>query len=92
MIKRSVKLLALVLALVPATGCFMSPRTANELGRMAFVTAVVAANVAILASHDAHYHGYGCGHQHRYRDGRWVYYYEDRWEYHEQGRWYYYAN
>ena len=70
----------------------MSPRTAAGLGRVALATTIVAAQVALLASHDAHYHGYGCGHYHRYHGGRHVYYYQDRWEYYEGGRWYVYVD
>ena len=80
--------------LLGQTGCFMSPRTASGLAHAAFVTAVVAANVAVVASHDAHYHGRGCGHHHRWHDGRVVYYYGGHWEYydHSGGNWYYYVD
>jgi hypothetical protein len=88
MMKRWLLTAGLLLSLIPASGCFMSPRTAAGLGNLALATAVIAAEVAILSSHDAHYHGYGCGHHHRYHGGRTVYYYQDRWEYYEGGSWY----
>ena len=90
--KRTLMLAGLVLALGQTTGCIMTPRAASGLARAALWTAVVAANVAIIASHDAHYHSYYCGHHHSYRDGRYVYYYQDRWEYYEGGSWYYYTD
>ena len=94
MLKRGFLLTAFALLLSQTTACFMSPRAASGLARAAIFTTVVAANVAILASHDAHYHGYGCGHHHRWRDGRAVYYYGGQWEYFDDshGSWYYYAD
>jgi hypothetical protein len=92
MLKRFLPAAALALLLASASGCFMSPRAAAGLGRAALFAAVVATDVMILASHDAHYHSFGCGHHHAYRDGRWVYYYEDRWEYHEGGSWHAYVD
>lgn len=85
---------AALLLLTQAAGCYMSPRTAGTLARAALVTAVVAADVALIASHDAHYHSYGCGHYHGWRDGRTVYYYGGHWEYydHHRGGWYYYVD
>ena len=85
--KRSLFLAAAFLVLSQATGCFMSPRTASGLARAAVFTAVVA-------SHDAHYHAYGCGHHHRWRDGRVVYYYGGHWEYYDDyaESWYVYAD
>lgn len=87
-------LLAAFVGLLAQTGCFMGSRTAGGLANLAVATAVVAANVAILASHDAHYHAYGCGHYHHWRDGRVVYYYGGHWEYYDDssGGWYYYAD
>jgi len=92
--KRSFFLAASLLVLSQATGCFMSPRTASGLARAAVFTAVVAANVAIVASHDAHVHAYGCGHHHGWRDGRVVYYYGGHWEYYDDRAesWYVYAD
>jgi len=90
MIKRALALIGLLGVL--SSGCLMSPRTAAGLGRAAVVAAVIAADVALLAAHDAHYHGYGCGHHHRYRDGHYSYYYDGRWEYYTGGRWYYYVD
>ena len=76
------------------SGCYLGPRTAGSLARAALVTTIVAANIAVLASHDAHYHGHGCGHHHRWRDGRAVYYYGGHWEYydHSHSSWYVYVD
>ncbi|MFT7579031.1 MAG: hypothetical protein ACI9MR_000693 [Myxococcota bacterium] len=54
--------------------------------------AQVAIAVAVLASHDAHYHGHSCGHRYIYVEDRPVYEYEGRWEYYDEydDRWYYY--
>jgi hypothetical protein len=92
--KRGLALAALVLLASQSTACMMSPRTASGLARAAILTTVVAANIAIVASHDAHYHAYGCGHHHRWRDGRAVYYYGGHWEYydHHGGVWYRYVD
>ncbi len=94
MLKRGLLLSALVLLLTPTSGCIMTPRAASGLARAAIITTVVAANIALLATHDAHFHGYGCGHYHGWRDGHVVYYYGGHWEYYDQpsGAWYYYAD
>jgi hypothetical protein len=87
-------LLFSTLALLLSSGCYLSPRAASGLARAALVTTVVAANVALLATHDAHYHHHHCGHRHAWRDGRVVYYYGGQWEYYDgySGGWYYYAD
>ncbi len=92
--KRSLLLAVLLPLLTQTTACLMSPHAARGVARAAFVSAIVAANVAMLASHDAHYHGYGCGHHYRWHDGRVVYYYGGHWEYYDDraGAWYYYAD
>jgi hypothetical protein len=86
------RLAFLSLLLLQATGCYMTPRAAAGLTQAVLLTAVVAADVALLASHDAHVHYYGCGHEHRWRSGHEVYYYQSRWEYYDGGHWYYYAD
>lgn len=93
-LKRGFRYTALALLLAQTSACYLSPRAAQGLAHAAILTTVVAANVAILASHDAHYHGYGCGHHHRWRDGQVVYDYGGHWEYydHGQGAWYSYAD
>jgi hypothetical protein len=82
---------ALALLLLQSAGCVISPRAATGLAHAALLTAVVATEVAILASHDAHYHSQYCGHPYRYYSGHTVYYYGGHWEYYEAGSWYVYG-
>jgi hypothetical protein len=91
-LKRGFLYTALALLLAQTSACYLSPRAAHGLARAALVTTVVAANVALVASHDAHYHFHGCGHHSRWRDGHVVYYYGGQWEYYDRGAWYYYAD
>jgi len=83
MLRRGLSLAALALLLTQASAC-------NSLARAALFTAVMTANLAVIVTHDAHFHEEGCGHHHRWRDGRVVYYYEGRWEYYDgdRGEWY----
>ncbi|HYU14854.1 MAG TPA: hypothetical protein VEL05_02230 [Candidatus Acidoferrum sp.] len=86
---------ALALAGTLASGCVMSPRTANSIGNLAVAalwTAAVVGEIALLADHDAHYHHDHCGHYRRWYGGHWVYYYGGHWEYYDDGAgsWYYY--
>ncbi len=85
--------LALALALLPASQSGCSPRLTADFVRTALWTASVVGYVAILESHDAHYHFEHCGHYRRWHDQQWVYYYQGRWEYYNAGnaRWYFYT-
>ena len=86
------RLALLSLLAAPATGCYMTPRAAADLTQAVLFTAVVATEVALLSTHDAHVHYYGCGHAHHWRGGHEVYYYHSHWEYYDGGSWYYYAD
>jgi hypothetical protein len=76
-------ILALVLAVVSC-----SPRMFGA----AMMAAAIIGTVAVLSTHDGHFHDEYCGHHRRYHEGHWVYYYDGHWEYydHHHRNWYFY--
>ncbi len=84
---------ALAALLVGGLASACTPRMTADLVRTALWTATIVGYVAVLESHDAHFHYEHCGHYRRWQDTQWVYYYQGRWEYYQpnDARWYFYT-
>jgi hypothetical protein len=69
-------------------GC--TPRMFGDIARAAVFTAAVVGTAAVLAEHDAHFHGEACGCPRQWHDGHWIFYYGSGWEYYDSqnGVWY----
>jgi len=85
-------LAALAMTALAGTQTACAPRLTADFVRTALWTATIVGYVAVLETHDAHFHFEHCGHYRRWHESQWVYYYQGRWEYYSQGdgRWYFY--